>query len=143
MNSAEATVCPHRNSVTPADLAVDGAERAAGAAANALGLSRCFLERRIEQVQADRDHPILPLSAQGQRWLLAAEALQRLGQRQFSSIAGGFDRWNTEGLPITASSLDTNATERYMRQLRLAQVGATGQAALTAANNGDPRCRLA
>src|SRR5574337_1601550 len=80
-------------------------ERAAGTAANALGLSRGFLELRIEQLQADRDHPVMLLCAQGQRSLLAAEALQRLGYRQVSSIAGGFDRWKAEGLPVAASTL--------------------------------------
>ncbi len=112
----------------------DDAERAAGTAANALGLSRGFLELRIEQLQADRDHPIVLLCGQGQRSLLAAESLQRLGYRQVSSIAGGFDRWKAEGLPVTTSTLDTDATERYMRQLRLPQVGEKGQAALAAAS---------
>ncbi len=111
----------------------EDSERAAGTAANAQGLSRGFLELRIEQVQADRDHPIVLMCAHGQRSLLAAESLQRLGYHEVSSIVGGFERWKAEGLPVTASTLDTDAAERYMRQLRLPQVGETGQAKLSSA----------
>jgi sulfur-carrier protein adenylyltransferase/sulfurtransferase len=108
------------------------AERAAGMPANALGLSRGFLELRIEQVEADRNRPVLLLCGSGQRSLLAAEALLRMGYRQVSSVAGGFGRWKTEGLPISSSTLDVDAVERYARQLRLPQVGETGQGRLTA-----------
>lgn len=111
----------------------DDAERMAGTPANAVALSRGFLELRIEQIQADRDHPIMLLCGHGQRSLLAAEALQRLGYRRVSSVCGGFERWKSEGLPVTASTLDTDAAERYMRQLRLPHVGEPGQAKLAAA----------
>lgn len=111
----------------------EDAERVAGTPANALGLSRSFLELRIEQLAADRDRPLLMLCGSGQRSLLAAEALQRLGYRQVSSVAGGFNRWKAEGLPIAVSALDADATERYARQLRLPQVGEVGQARLGAA----------
>ncbi|GAB2546474.1 molybdopterin-synthase adenylyltransferase MoeB [Rhodanobacter koreensis] len=111
----------------------EDAERAAGMPANALGLSRSFLELRIEQLEADRDRPMLMLCGSGQRSLFAAEALQRLGYRQVSSVAGGFNRWKMEGLPIAVSALDADAVERYARQLRLPQVGEAGQARLAAA----------
>lgn len=112
----------------------DDAERAAGTPANALGLSRGFLELRIEQLEADRDRDMLMLCGSGQRSLLAAETLQRLGYRRVSSVAGGFNRWKAEGLPVAASALDADATERYARQLRLPQVGEAGQARLSSAN---------
>jgi len=108
-------------------------ERADGMPANALGLSRGFLELRIEQAEADRDRPMLLLCGSGQRSLLAAEALLRMGYRQVSSVAGGFGRWKIEGLPISSSTLDVDAVERYARQLRLPQVGEAGQGRLTAA----------
>lgn len=111
----------------------DDAERVAATPANALGLSRGFLELRIEPLQPDRDRPMLMLCGSGQRSLLAAEALLRMGYRQVSSVAGGFSRWKTEGLPISASALDVDAAERYARQVRLPQVGAVGQARLAAA----------
>lgn len=111
----------------------EDAERAAGMPADALGLSRSFLELRIEQVEASRDRPLLLLCGSGQRSLLAAEALQRLGYREVCSVAGGFERWKAEGLPVSASMLDADAAERYARQLRLPQVGDAGQARLAAA----------
>ncbi|WP_426703113.1 molybdopterin-synthase adenylyltransferase MoeB [Rhodanobacter sp. Col0626] len=111
----------------------EDAERGAGTPANALGLSRGFLELRIEQVEADRDRPLLLLCGSGQRSLLAAEALQRMGYREVVSVAGGFDRWKAEGLPVSSSALDADAAERYARQLRLPQVGEAGQARLAAA----------
>lgn len=115
------------------DVREDG-ERVAGTPANALGLSRSFLELRIEQLEADRDRAMLMLCGSGQRSLLAAEALQRLGYRQVSSVMGGFSRWKAEGLPIAVNALDADATERYARQLRLPQVGEAGQAKLSSAN---------
>lgn len=105
-------------------------ERASGIATGALGISRGFLELRIEQQEADRDRPILLICGSGQRSLLAAEALQRMGYGKVASIAGGFTRWKTEGLPVTAGTLDNDAAERYARQLRLPQVGEAGQAKL-------------
>jgi molybdopterin/thiamine biosynthesis adenylyltransferase/rhodanese-related sulfurtransferase len=105
-------------------------ERAAGMPANALALSRGFLELRIEQAEPDRNRPMALICGSGQRSLLAAESLQRMGYRQISSVAGGFGRWKAEGLPIYRSPLDADAGERYARQLRLAQVGEAGQAAL-------------
>jgi molybdopterin/thiamine biosynthesis adenylyltransferase/rhodanese-related sulfurtransferase len=105
-------------------------ERAAGMPVSALALSRGFLELRIEQAEPDRDRPMALICGSGQRSLLAAESLQRMGYRQISSVAGGFARWKAEGLPISRSRLDADASERYARQLRLAQVGEAGQAAL-------------
>jgi len=108
----------------------EDAERTAGLPANALGLSRSFLELRIEQVEANRDRPMALLCGSGQRSLLAAESLQLMGYRKVTSVAGGFARWKAEGLPITQATLDGDAIERYARQLRLAQVGEGGQALL-------------
>lgn len=105
-------------------------ERASGLATGALGISRGFLELRIEQHEPDRERPILLICGSGQRSLLAAEALQRMGYTHIASVAGGFGRWKSEGLPISAGALDTDAAERYARQLRLPQVGEAGQAKL-------------
>lgn len=109
-------------------------ERAAGTPAGSLGLSRGFLELRIEQVEPDRARPLIALCGSGQRSLLAAEALLRLGYRDVSSVDGGFNRWKVEGLPVVAGALDADAAERYARQLRLPQVGEEGQARLSRAS---------
>lgn len=105
-------------------------ERAAGLPAGALALSRGFLELRIEDNEPDRNRAILAVCASGRRSLLAAETLQRMGYSNVSSVAGGFERWKSEGLPVSAGSLDTDAAERYARQLRLPQVGEAGQSKL-------------
>ncbi|MBA2078463.1 molybdopterin-synthase adenylyltransferase MoeB [Rhodanobacter sp. PCA2] len=114
------------------DVREDG-ERAAGMPGGALGLSRGFLELRIEQVEPDRARPLLMLCGSGVRSLFAAEALNRMGYREVASVAGGFERWKSEGLPVSAAALDADAAERYARQLRLPQVGEAGQAKLAAA----------
>jgi molybdopterin/thiamine biosynthesis adenylyltransferase/rhodanese-related sulfurtransferase len=114
------------------DVREDG-ERAAGMPSGALGLSRGFLELRIEQAEPDRERSILTLCGSGVRSLLAAETLQRMGYRDVRSVAGGFERWKSEGLPIVTGTLDADAAERYARQLRLPQVGEAGQAKLASA----------
>lgn len=114
------------------DVREDG-ERMAGSPASALGLSRGFLELRIEQAEPDRNRSIVTLCGSGMRSLLAAESLQRLGYRHVYSVAGGFERWKSEGLPVQRGALDADATERYARQLRLPQVGEAGQARLAGA----------
>ncbi|MFC4526665.1 molybdopterin-synthase adenylyltransferase MoeB [Dyella halodurans] len=115
------------------DVREDG-ERAAGTPVGALGLSRGFLELRIEQAEADRERPLMALCGSGQRSLLAAEALLRLGYRHVVSVAGGYNRWKAEGLPTATGALDADAAERYARQLRLPQVGEEGQARLARAS---------
>jgi molybdopterin/thiamine biosynthesis adenylyltransferase/rhodanese-related sulfurtransferase len=111
----------------------EDAERASGSPAGALGLSRGFLELRIEQAEPDRKREIITICGSGQRSLLAAEALQRMGYAHVRSVAGGFNRWKAEGLPFSAGTLDSDAAERYARQLQLPQVGEAGQAKLAAA----------
>ena len=105
----------------------DDAERLAGSPAGAAGISRGFLELKIEQLEADRDRAILLLCGSGQRSLFAAETLQRMGYQQVTSVAGGYARWKAEGLPVSAATLDNDAAERYARQLRLPEVGEKGQ----------------
>lgn len=109
-------------------------ERAAGSPVDALALSRGFLELRIEDNEPDRDRVMLTICASGRRSLLAAEALQRMGYRQVSSVAGGFERWKNEGLPVRAGRVDADFAERYARQLRLPQVGESGQLKLSQAS---------
>jgi len=114
------------------DVREDG-ERAGGMPLGAVGLSRGFLELRIEQLVPDRSDSVLLLCGSGQRSLLAAETLQRMGYSQVASISGGFQRWKSEGLPVATNALDSDAAERYARQLQLPQVGEAGQAKLASA----------
>jgi molybdopterin/thiamine biosynthesis adenylyltransferase/rhodanese-related sulfurtransferase len=105
-------------------------ERAAGSPPGALGLSRGFLELRIEQTEADRGRDIVVICGSGQRSLLAAETLQRMGYRNVASVTGGMGAWKVAGLPVAFGSLDADAAERYARQVLLPQVGEAGQAKL-------------
>jgi len=111
----------------------EDSERSVGSPPGSVGLSRGFLELRIEHVEPDRGREILLLCGSGQRSLLAAEALQRMGYGKVSSVAGGIAAWKTAGLPISAGPLDADAAERYARQVSLAEVGEVGQARLGAA----------
>jgi len=108
-------------------------ERISGSPVGALALSRGFLELRIESQEPDRHREIITLCGSGTRSLFAAEALQRMGYRRVASVAGGFERWRTDGLPISSAQLDSDSTERYARQLRLPQVGEAGQRRLAQA----------
>jgi molybdopterin/thiamine biosynthesis adenylyltransferase/rhodanese-related sulfurtransferase len=108
-------------------------ERATGTPGGAQALSRGFLELRIEQIEADRAREIVVLCGSGQRSLLAAEALQRMGYRRVSSVIGGMAAWRAAGLPVATGALDADAAERYARQVLLPQVGEAGQAKLAAA----------
>ncbi|HEV7776527.1 MAG TPA: molybdopterin-synthase adenylyltransferase MoeB [Luteibacter sp.] len=114
------------------DVREDG-ERVSGVPVGALGISRGYLELRIEAAVPDRDRDVLLLCGSGQRSLFAAEALQRMGYQHVHSVAGGFNRWKTEGLPVAEGALDSDAAERYSRQVLLPQVGEAGQAKLAAA----------
>ncbi len=112
----------------------DDGERAAGMPAGAKGISRGFLEFKIGQLEPVREREMLTLCASGGRSLLAAEALQKLGYANVRSVAGGFKRWQAEGLPVShAEGLDADAAERYARQLRLPQIGPQGQTKLAKA----------
>lgn len=112
----------------------EDAERAAGMPVGALGLSRGFLELRIAEAEPDRSREILTLCGSGMRSLLAAETLKNLGYTSVRSVAGGFARWKSEGLPITHDeTLDADAAERYSRQIKLPNVGTEGQAKLARA----------
>ncbi len=103
-------------------------EIAAGSPSGALHLGRGFLELRIEDAVPDLGRPIMTLCGGGARSLFAAEDLRRLGYRDVSSVAGGFNRWKDQGLPFDVPRmLDAAARERYSRHLLMPEVGEAGQ----------------
>jgi molybdopterin/thiamine biosynthesis adenylyltransferase/rhodanese-related sulfurtransferase len=85
------------------------------------------LEAQIDSIARDRRQEILTLCASGKRSMRAAETLARLGFENVASVAGGFSRWQAEGLPVTRGEFDADASERYSRHLLLPEVGAQGQ----------------
>lgn len=111
----------------------EDAERDVGMPLGATGLAQELLEPRAEQIEPDHEREVFTICATGQRSLFAADALRRLGYTRVRSVAGGFERWQAEGLPVACDGLDADAAERYARQLRLPQVGVAGQAKLATA----------
>ncbi|TMH07686.1 MAG: molybdopterin-synthase adenylyltransferase MoeB [Betaproteobacteria bacterium] len=106
-------------------------EIAQGSAPGALRLGRSYLELRIEEAVPDAQRPLVVMCGSGTRSLFAAADLVRLGYAQVSSMAGGFTRWKSEGLPIERpAALDASARERYSRHLLMPEVGEAGQAKL-------------
>lgn len=69
----------------------------------------------------------------GVRSLETVQALRARGYRRAVSLAGGFERWRSEGRPCEfPMGLDPVRRERYSRHLLLAEVGAAGQERLLA-----------
>jgi len=108
-------------------------ERAVGMPDGARGLARASVPARIGEFAPSHNVEILTICASGKRSLLAAQTLRQLGYANVASVAGGFQRWQAQGLPVAAGALDADAAERYSRHLLLPEVGAAGQVKLNAA----------
>ncbi len=94
----------------------------------AVGISRGFLEFKVQDAFPDSDTPIVLYCLSGLRSLLAARALQALGYRNVASMAGGIRRWRELRLPLVKEErLTPEQMERYSRHFMLAQVGEAGQ----------------
>ena len=94
----------------------------------AVHLSRGRLELRIESVVPDRETRVVLYCAAGNRSLLAADSLARLGYRDVASLAGGVQRWKNEGRPLDESrGLGADERRRYARHLAIPEVGEEGQ----------------
>ncbi len=106
-------------------------EVAAGTPVGARRIVRGFLELRIEEHVDSTHTPLVLMCAGGVRSLLAADDLRRLGFSDVRSMAGGFDRWKGEGLPVEVPErLSPSERERYARHLLIPEVGEAGQLAL-------------
>jgi molybdopterin/thiamine biosynthesis adenylyltransferase/rhodanese-related sulfurtransferase len=111
----------------------DDNERAAGMPQGAQALPMPSFERDIAALAPSFDRPILTICASGKRSLRAATILVQRGYVDVASVAGGFQRWQTEALPITRGEFDADAAERYSRHLLLPDVGVAGQRKLNRA----------
>jgi molybdopterin/thiamine biosynthesis adenylyltransferase/rhodanese-related sulfurtransferase len=106
----------------------DADELAQGVPAGARRIPRGFLELNIEQEVPDLGTPVMLLCASGVRSLFAADGLRQLGYERVSSVAGGFNAWRREGLPIDVPRLlSEEERERYGRHLSIPEVGEAGQ----------------
>ncbi|MBW7932527.1 MAG: sulfurtransferase [Gemmatimonadaceae bacterium] len=74
-------------------------EWAAGHAAGALYLGKGVLERDIEARIPDKQAEIILYCGGGYRSVLAADALQRMGYTNVSSMMGGWREWSASGAP--------------------------------------------
>lgn len=62
------------------------------------------LSRRVNELS--RDQPVAVYCKGGYRSPIAASLLQRAGFRQIINVIGGFDAWQTAGLPIFTPESD-------------------------------------
>lgn len=82
------------------DVREDG-EWERGHLPGATHIGRGVLERDIEKLIPDRDADIVLYCGGGFRSVLAADALQRMGYTNVTSMDGGFRGWEGGGLPVT------------------------------------------
>jgi molybdopterin/thiamine biosynthesis adenylyltransferase/rhodanese-related sulfurtransferase len=111
----------------------DDNERAAGMPEGAQVLPMSVFERDIASIAPSTDQAIVTICASGKRSMRAAEMLMQLGYTDVASIAGGFQRWQADALPIARGEFDADAAERYSRHLLLPGVGVSGQRRLNEA----------
>jgi len=121
---------------SPAPIVLDVRERdefEEGAIPGAAHVPRGFLELRIEKHAADRSSSIVLYCAGGSRSLFAAEALERMGYTDVSSLAGGFNGWKQAGGEVHRPTvLRGEDRQRYARHLVIPEVGEEGQQRLLA-----------
>jgi sulfur-carrier protein adenylyltransferase/sulfurtransferase len=97
----------------------------------AIGISRGFLELRVEEKVPDHKSPVILQCASGTRSLLAARTLRELGYENVYNLTGGFNSWKDRGLPFVADRQFTNEEiTRYSRHFVIPEVGEKGQAKL-------------
>lgn len=102
-----------------------------GAIAEAIHISRGFLESRIEATAPDHDQRIVLTCASGARSAFGAKVLAELGYTNVASLAGGFSGWKQAGNPWSEPKvLDAERRRRYSRHLVIPEVGEAGQLAL-------------
>lgn len=106
-------------------------EMRAGMLPGAVPLPRGSLEMEIERRVPDKSAPIVTYCAAGERSLLAAQCLLSLGYAHVESASPGFVRWKEAGYPVEVpAALTALQRERYLRHIRLPQLGERGQVRL-------------
>ncbi|MEO7478026.1 MAG: molybdopterin-synthase adenylyltransferase MoeB [Lysobacteraceae bacterium] len=107
-------------------------ERATGQAEGALGVAKADLEAAPQVTLPNREAQVLLICQSGVRSMQAAQSLQAQGYTNVVSVAGGTSRWIADGLPVVKPSQDGESSdsdfyERYLRHLKLPEVGEAGQ----------------
>jgi sulfur-carrier protein adenylyltransferase/sulfurtransferase len=94
----------------------------------ALHIPQGELASRIEPAVPDQAQPIVTYCARGNRSVVAAGRLERLGYREVASLSGGIEAWRQNGLPLDLpEGLDEAQSARYSRHLLIPEVGVAGQ----------------
>ncbi len=94
----------------------------------AVFVPRGFLELQIEQVQPDRDKPLVIYCAGGVRSVLAARNLLEMGYEEPISLIGGFNGWKNAGFDFKIPTvLNDEQRIRYSRHTLLSEIGEVGQ----------------
>lgn len=94
----------------------------------AVFIPRGYLELNIEQVQPDRNAPLVIYCAGGIRSLLAARNLKDMGYTNLVSLVGGFNAWKNAGYSFQVPSVLTDEQRtRYSRHTILSEIGEAGQ----------------
>lgn len=88
-----------RESHTLIDVREDN-EFAAGHAAGAMHLGKGIIERDIEAKVPAKSTALILYCGGGFRSALAADALQKMGYTDVTSLDGGWRAWNEAGLPV-------------------------------------------
>jgi rhodanese-related sulfurtransferase len=78
----------------------EDAEWAAGHAAGAVHIGKGVIERDIEAKVPDTSAELVLYCGGGFRSALAADALQKMGYTNVTSLAGGWRAWQESGLPV-------------------------------------------
>lgn len=79
-------------------------ETRAGILPDAVLLPRGLAEKHIHEHVADRDAEVCVYSTTGGRAALVADAMQRMGYRRVTCLAGGIERWRHLGLPLAGGA---------------------------------------
>ena len=79
-------------------------EYAAGHAKDAIHLGKGIIERDIETKVPDLKKPMVLYCGGGFRSALAADALQKMGYTDVTSLDGGWKAYKTAGLPVSSES---------------------------------------
>ncbi len=102
-------------------------EREKGLPHGALACNEADLGKFLKDQDKASSHPLMLICALGQRSIRAARSLQNMGYSEVVSVAGGVTAWIAKGLPLEGIQLDSDARDRYARQLILPEIGPLGQ----------------
>jgi molybdopterin/thiamine biosynthesis adenylyltransferase/rhodanese-related sulfurtransferase len=120
--------------LSPRPMLIDVRERQeadAGMLPGARLIPRGYLELRIEQAVPERGAEVVLYCESGARSAFAGRNLQEMGYTRVRNLAGGFNAWKSEGLPVEVPVRLTEAQRaRYSRHLLIPEVGEAGQVKL-------------